>query len=165
MLTAASLCSGSPWTHDRGSSWEGLTQTLPRLLSYARALRKWVPKSRGAKVRGRHGWVDDRNNHSSLVTVSFDLRSLVVVFSTTNVRSRVVADALLRSLVQLLLQLLLRLLQLLCLRLGSGRQRARYYCFFLFWFTLAPISHLLPLRLISGSLRPSFRRGPVPPLV
>ena len=36
-----------PGPRDWGSSWEGLTQTRPALLSNAGALREWVPKSRG----------------------------------------------------------------------------------------------------------------------
>ena len=75
----------------------------------------------------------------------------------------IIAIALLRSPLQLLLRLWL--LQLVPLRLGSGRQRARC-CFLLFLLSLAPISfftisHPLPLRLNSGPLRPCRHCAPV----
>ena len=137
MLTAASLCSGSPWTPRSGIQLGGFDPDPP----WAPLLRKGSSEVGSEEPRSQGSGsprVDVRNNHSSLVTVSFNLRSLVVVFSTTNVRSRVVADALLRSLLRSLLQLLLRLLQLLCLRLGSGRQRAKVLFFSLL---VHPCSH------------------------
>ena len=69
-----------------------------------------------------------------MVTVSFNLRSPVVVFSTTVVSTPVIASALLR---------------LLCLRLGNGRQRAM--CWFL--LLLLPCSQFFLLHFsLSASL-------------
>ena len=102
---------------------------------------------------GRHG-------NSPSITSSFSLRAQAVVFSTTVFRCfAVTADALLRSLLLMWwLHWLLLLWQASVLRGGECSHCVVWSVSLPFSF---PISHPLPLRPCSGSLRPYPRREPV----